>query len=290
MTTERHALSRRIAEAVGHDVRRLTPLAGGCVGDVLRADLEDGARPVVVKAADDGAAGLDLEAWMLRYLAQVSVLPVPAVLHASPDLLIMDLIETGGGTITAACQQHAADLLADLHSLSWDAYGLERDTLIGGLHQPNPRTDSWVAFFRDHRLLHMADEALSAGRLPTDVRHRIDSLAARLNDWISEPDAPSLLHGDMWTGNVLCGENGIAAFIDPAIYYGDAEIELAFSTLFGTFNEPFFRRYDEMRPIRPGFFEVRRDLYNLYPLLVHVRLFGGSYVGDIVRTLNRVLG
>lgn len=147
-----------------------------------------------------------------------------------------------------------------------------------------------MEFFRDHRLLYMADEAHRAGRLPADVRRRIDTIAARLEEWIEEPDAPALVHGDMWTGNVLCGENGIAGFIDPAIYYGDAEIELAFSTLFGTFNDAFFSRYAELRPIRPGFFEIRRDLYNLYPLLVHVRLFGGSYVGSVARTLRRFVG
>ena len=91
----------------------------------------------------------------------------------------------------------------------------------------------------------------------------------------------------MWTGNILCRGDRIAGFVDPAVYYGDAEIELAFSTLFGTFGQPFFRRYQELRPLEPGFFEQRRDLYNLYPLLVHVRLFGGSYVDSVDRTLSR---
>lgn len=133
--------------------------------------------------------GLDTEGWMLRYLADRSRLPVPGVLHSEPGLLVMELIDTRSKAITAACQQHAADLLADLHSVTWDAFGLERDTLIGGLHQPNPRTASWVEFFRDHRLLYMADEAHRAGRLPADVRRRIDTIAARLEEWIEEPDA-----------------------------------------------------------------------------------------------------
>ena len=91
----------------------------------------------------------------------------------------------------------------------------------------------------------------------------------------------------MWSGNVLTKDGRIAGFVDPAIYYADSEIELAFSTLFSTFGDAFFRRYDELRPLRPGFFEERRDLYNLYPLLVHVRLFGGSYVGSVERALAR---
>lgn len=282
------AVEDRIAEAVGRAVTGLTPLSGGCVGDVLKATFDDGTS-AVVKRADDADGGLDIEGWMLRFLAEHAPgLPVPPVLHADPGLLVMGRVEGGGG-ISAATQEHAADLLAELHAVSADAYGLERDTLIGGLHQPNPRTPSWIDFFRDHRLLHMAEEAHRSGRLPADVRRKVDALAGRLTEWIEEPAAPGLIHGDMWTGNVLTDGRQVTGVIDPAIYYADPEIELAFSTLFGTFGEPFFRRYQEHRPLKPGFFEARRDLYNLYPLLVHVRLFGGSYVGSVSRTLDRFL-
>jgi len=106
---------------------------------------------------------------------------------------------------------------------------------------------------------------------------RIEKLAARLGEWIDGAGAPSLIHGDMWSGNILVSGERITEFVDPAIYHGDAEIEIAFATLFGTFGDAFFARYNELRPIRPGFFEARRDLYNLYPLLVHARLFGGGY-------------
>jgi len=104
---------------------------------------------------------------------------------------------------------------------------------------------------------------------------------------LPEPERPSLIHGDMWGGNVLCRNGAVAGFVDPAIYYADAEIELAFSTLFSTFGDAFFSRYRELRDIRPGFFETRVPLYNLYPLLVHVRLFGGGYVAQVERTLTR---
>ena len=133
----------------------------------------------------------------------------------------------------------------------------------------------------------MAGEAHRVGNLPARAMARIETLAARLDRWIKEPSTPSLIHGDMWGGNVLAKGGRIAGFVDPAIYYADAEIELAFSTLFSTFGDSFFRRYAEHRPIRPGFFEERRDLLNLYPLLVHVRLFGGSYVQSVERTLAK---
>jgi fructosamine-3-kinase len=102
-----------------------------------------------------------------------------------------------------------------------------------------------------------------------------------------EPERPSLIHGDVWTTNVLAEGEQITAFLDPAIYFAHAEIELAFTTLFGTFGPAFYERYHQIRPIGPGFFETRRDLYNLYPLLVHVRLFGGSYVNSVHQILAR---
>jgi fructosamine-3-kinase len=118
---------------------------------------------------------------------------------------------------------------------------------------------------------------------------RVEKLCGQLDRWITAPDAPRLIHGDMWTGNVLVKGGRIAAFVDPALYYADPEIELAFATLFGTFGDSFFRRYGELRPIRPGFFEARRGLYNLYPLLVHVRLFGGSYLQDVAKNISELI-
>jgi len=280
------SLTERVRTALDTDVVRTAPMAGGCVGDVSAVDLATG-ECVVVKAAPVGTdAKLGLEGWMLEYLRDESNLPVPAVRHAADDLLVLEFIEASGG-ITPEAERDAADHLAALHSVRGSAFGLEQDTLIGGLHQPNTQSESWRTFFTEQRLLYMAEDARTAGRLPTDLSHRIERLCAKLDAWIGEPEHASLIHGDMWTGNVLCHRGHIAGFIDPAIYYADPEIELAFSTLFGTFGDAFFARYQEHRPLAPGFFEERRDLYNLYPLLVHVRLFGGSYVQSVDRTLRK---
>jgi fructosamine-3-kinase len=223
---------------------------------------------------------------MLRYLREKSELPVPKVYHSSEALLLMEFMP-GGGNVSAA-QEHAAELLAALHDITADAYGHERDTLIGSLSQPNPWTSSWVDFFRDQRLLYLARIASEAGRLPATLRARVEGLAGRLGEILEEPERPALIHGDVWSGNVLAEGNMITAFLDPAIYHADLEIELSYISLFGTFGEPFFRRYAELRPIRPGFFEERRHLYSLYPLLVHVYFFGGHYVDSVEGTLARL--
>ena len=223
---------------------------------------------------------------MLRYLKEKTELPVPEVYYSSKTLLLMQMMP-GSGDLSGA-QEHAAELLAGLHGITAGAYGHERDTLIGSLPQPNPWTRSWVEFFRDHRLLYLAGVAHEAGRLPANVRSHIEKLAGRLGEILEEPERPSLIHGDVWSGNVLAKEGRITAFLDPAIYHADPEIELAFISLFDTFGERFFRRYGELREIRPGFFEERRHLYNLYPLLVHVYFFGGHYVDSVESTLRRL--
>ncbi len=273
-----------IEQVAGSRMAGARPLSGGCVGDVFAVDLADGTE-LVAKLGDAGS-GLEREGFMLRYLAERSPLPMPDVLHADDRLLLMTRLPAGG-RIDAAAERHAADLVAALHDVGGPGFGFEMDTVIGGLAQLNPLSESWVEFFRDWRLLDMGRRAVEAGRLPAPVLTRLERLAARLGEWIEEPKAPSLVHGDMWGGNVLARDGRITGFIDPAIYFADAEIELAFVTLFATFGDTFFARYREHRPMKPGFFEARRDLYNLYPLLVHVRLFGGSYVGSVERTLTR---
>jgi fructosamine-3-kinase len=230
------SIIQRISAAADDLPTKFSPLEGGCIGDVFRVDLKHGGA-IVAKVGELGG-GLAIEGMMLDYLARNSRLPVPQVLYAMDDLLVMSHID-GGDALNPQSQRHAAELLANLHGLTADQFGFPMDTLIGGLVQPNLWTDHWCEFFRDQRLLYMARQALDAGRLPRRLMRRIESLAEKLETWIDDAAQPSLLHGDLWTGNVLCKGNQIAGFVDPAVYYGDAEIELAFSTLFGTFGEPF---------------------------------------------------
>lgn len=279
-----NAIQDRIEAITGQRPDRLTGLSGGCVGDVYRAAMPQGP-DLVAKVGDGPGSGLALEGRMLTYLDERG-LPVPRVLNADDTLLLMELVDTGGG-LSAGAQAHAAQLVAALHDVTTDqGFGFDFDTVIGGLHQPNPWSKSWRTFFAEQRLMYMGREAERAGRLPTRVMARLERFVGAVDRWIDEPDRPSLIHGDMWGGNVLSAGGRITGFIDPAIYYADPEIELAFTTLFGTFGDAFFGPYNELRPIKPGFFEERRDIYNLYPLLVHVRLFGGSYVGSVERTLT----
>ncbi len=279
-------LNQEVADALGSGIRKSRPLSGGCIGEVYHAQLEDN-RDVVIKVDNGAKPRLDIEGYMLQYLADHSELPVPEVLYNSPGLLIMGFIE-GDSHFGGGAEQHAAELLAALHQVKGPAHGLEKATLIGGLHQPNPWTESWITFFGEQRLLYMAREAVREGSMPKSMLKRMQAFVDRLDEFIQEPPYPALLHGDVWTTNVLAKRGRITGFIDPAVYYGHPEIELAFTTLFSTFGSAFFERYHELSPIAPGFFEERRDIYNLYPLLVHARLFGSGYLASVERSISRL--
>jgi len=283
-------LNKRLHEALGSRVvkARSLPVGFGLTG--VEVTLADG-RHLAVKARMRGTharIGLEIEAFMLGELGRLSELPVPGVQYSDSDLLVMDFIANDGGSITPRVERHAAELIASLHATPRERFGYERDTLIGPLLQPNPQAPLWVPFFRDHRLLYMAREACREGALPAEQLARIERLAERIEDYLIEPRFPSLLHGDLWTGNVLVRGGRIAGFVDPAIYFGSPEIELGFTTMFRTFGAAFFETYASLLPLEPGFHEIRAGLYNLYPSLVHVRLFGSSHLPAIDRALARL--
>ena len=285
---EEAGLQQRLEEALGTRVVQDGRLAVGFGLTGTSARLADGRRVAVKARAEGGQGDLTLEAYMLEELGHHSALPVPRVHFSAPDLLVMDFIENDGGGISDGVERHAAELIAALHAAPWASFGYERDTLIGPLPQANPRSDRWIPFFRDHRLMAMARTAHAEGSLPADLLARLERFAGQIETFLLEPPHPSLLHGDLWTGNVLVRGGRVAGFVDPAIYCGHPEIELAFSTMFGTFGRVFFDVYEALRPLEPGFHETRSGIYNLYPALVHVRLFGGGYLAGVDRTLSRL--
>jgi len=266
-----------IERLLSERISSTSALSGGCVGEVWRVSLESGAA-AVVKA---GGNEIDQEARALRYLTEHTELPVPAILANAPGILAMEFVETGTRGDRARIEQDAARHLAALHRItSARGFGFEWPTVIGGLIQPNEWAESWASFFGERRLVYMARLARDAGRVGGGFVCRVENLAGKLDAIIGDVDAPALVHGDVWSGNVLTNGNSVAAFIDPAIHFADREVELAFITMFGTFGDAFFERYHELFPIREGFWETRKNLYLLYPTLVHARLFGGGYVGS----------
>lgn len=278
-------LAEEVAKIIGKQLIQISPLTKGVNSQLYRITISDG-QTLVAKVASSADTSLLVEARMLQYLETHTNLPVPHIFYSDANLLLMDHIE-GNHQFNTSAQIHAADLLAELHCVHATYFGFYENTRIGGLYQPNPPSSTWIEFFITNRLLYMAQEARNAQKLPITLFKRIERFATRLDHWLTEPLKPSLVHGDVWSGNVLSMGNKISGFLDPAIYYGHPETELAFIKLFNTFSTPFFQRYQEIIPIADGFFEERCPIYNLYPLLVHVRLFGGGYIWQVESILRQ---
>ncbi len=280
-----HRRTAQIESALGSGVVSLSPLRGGCVAEVFRAQLGDG-RDVVVKLGGGSQPGLDLEAFMLGVLREAGV-RVPEVLHAEPALLAMEHIENEGSR-SAEGEAELGRIVAALHGRSADRYGLDRDTLIGPLDQPNGWSDDWPAFYAERRIAVVADLAERRGALPEGCRDRLRGVCDAMPGLIGPPNPPALIHGDLWAGNILWNAGRPAALIDPAVYYADPEIELAFIDLMGGLGPSFWRAYGELRPIDDRFRASRCELYQLYPLLVHAALFGGGYGASADAIARRV--
>ncbi|MEA3350725.1 MAG: fructosamine kinase family protein [Chloroflexota bacterium] len=174
--------------------------------------------------------------------------------------------------------------LAALHNHTSPQFGFSSDNYIGSTPQPNPRLEDGCEFFAEHRLLYQARLARQRGLLPSADVRRVEHLAARLPDLIPEQPA-SLIHGDLWSGNITTDSSGYPAIIDPAAHYGWAEAELAMMNLFGSFPSAFYRAYETVRPLEPGY-RTRFKFYNLYHLLNHLNLFGRSYLRRIQSILR----
>ena len=177
--------------------------------------------------------------------------------------------------------------LAALHRCSSEFFGLDHDNFIGSLHQYNHPNSNWISFFVEQRLDVQVKLAMDGGAVDAAWGKRFEALYARLPSLIAV-EKPSLIHGDLWSGNLITDEKGEPCLIDPAVYYGNREADLAMTRLFGGFSGEFYSAYEEVYPLPPGV-ESRIDLYNLYPLLVHVNLFGGSYV-QTVESILRTFG
>lgn len=183
-----------------------------------------------------------------------------------------------------------AEELAEMHRAPTEGfvpggvYGFREDNVIGTTKQVNTPKDSWVDFFRENRLEFQFKMAYDY--FGSSEKKDFDSILNRLENLLPEPDYPSLLHGDLWGGNFMTGPDGKAWLIDPAVYVGHREADLAMTELFGGFSGDFYDAYFEAASIGKDYRE-RRDLYNLYHLLNHLNLFGGSYYGSVVNTLRR---
>jgi fructosamine-3-kinase len=284
-------VQRAVEAALGASVRRALPVAGGDINAVHRAELSDG-RVVLVKANERAAPAMfPAEARGLEWLREARALRVPQVIRVSsgePDeasFLVLEYLEPAPRG--SDFEERLGRGLSALHRFGAPAFGLTSDNFIGRLPQENTGHRSWADFYRERRLLPQLRLADTLGHATRPMRKGFDRLFARLPELLGPEEAPSRLHGDLWAGNVHTDEHGEPCLIDPAAYGGHREVDLAMMRLFGGFGERCFSAYAEASPLAAGHGE-RVALYQLYPLMVHVNLFGGAYIGAALRVLAEV--
>lgn len=200
----------------------------------------------------------------------------------SPGFLLMEYIAEGSGDSSDSFTFGME--LANLHNTKGEYFGLSYENYIGSLPQKNGKYDDWTTFFVEKRINPQLKMAINSGKLSQNILPHWKRLSNQLDDLLP-PTEPSLIHGDLWGGNYLFDENGVAVLIDPAVYYGHPEMDLAFTKMFGGFSDSFYEGYESITPLPDGFSE-RVGIYNMYPLLVHVNLFGGHYTSQFERFIH----
>ncbi len=289
-----HDLADAIREIFDHNtaIRQKHNVAGGDINEAYQLSLSDG-QEVFLK--------VNSRATKKFFAAEAEGLTVMRRAGAEvPNVLAFGETEQDGAFLlleyvlrSAPCKNYWSRLghmLGEMHRAATEQfvkgkkYGFLRDNYIGMTQQVNTPQDSWISFFRDNRL---SVQMKLAGRyFDQNDRKLCRHLLDHLEDYLTEPEFPSLLHGDLWGGNVMADSSGGPMLIDPAVYTGHHEADLAMTELFGGFAHAFYGAYHELIPQEPGYVQ-RRELYNLYHLLNHLNLFGSSYLFSVRRILKR---
>jgi fructosamine-3-kinase len=276
----------RLESLVGSPVVSASGTGGGSIAASFTVRLSDGRRVFVKDYGTAPAAIAHCEARGLAWLAEAGAVDVARVVAAdeAAPILVLEWIESGPPAPGFA--ERLGRGLAELHASGAPCFGLDEPNFIGSLPQTNTPADAWPAFYGESRLRPLLRRARDQGRLDPSVIRDADVVLARLPELCGPPEPPARLHGDLWSGNVMVGESGEPVLIDPAAYGGHREMDLAMMRLFGGLPARTFDAYAERAPLAPGA-DQRVALHQLYPLLVHVLLFGGGYAGDFAAALRR---
>ncbi|MBQ9075130.1 MAG: fructosamine kinase family protein [Mogibacterium sp.] len=281
-----------------------TPVSGGDINRAYALHLSDGGRLFMKANRKENADFFRAEAEGLEALRSAGAISVPGVIARGMDdnesFLLLEYIEEGRRSPAASeelgrrlAQLHMADtenmtisddMPGTANLVPGGRYGFLHDNYIGAGFQCNEPAETWTEFFTERRLRPQFEKASSYWDV--DERKSIERFLDRMDRYLAEPERPSLLHGDLWAGNYMIDSSGEPWLIDPAAYVGHAEADLAMTELFGGFDRRFYDSYRETAGIDPGYAD-RRDIYNLYHLLNHLNLFGGSYLYSVLSIVKR---
>jgi fructosamine-3-kinase len=282
----RFPFAAEVGRALGTRVRAARSVAGGDVNQAFQLTLDDG-RAVFAKCNPGADPTLfPAEARGLAWLAEASALRVPQVLAQSESFLVLEHICSSRRC--ADFDERLGRGLAALHRFGAPGFGLDHDNFIGRLPQSNAPASTWADFYGSRRLEPQLRLACEQGLASPALRRGFARVLARLPDLVGPPEPPARLHGDLWGGNLMVDEHGEPCLIDPAVYAGHREVDLAMMRLFGGFNPRVFAAYDEAWPLAAGHLG-RVPLYQLFYLMVHVNMFGGGYVAQAEHALEEIV-
>lgn len=280
-------IKRRIITQLGNalnttiTVNGESSIVGGCINNAIKINTDKGL--FFVKWNTNAKANMfQTEYNGLKVLKDTNTIRIPNVLCFDDDFLILEFIPPSNPN--NAFWEVFGQKLALMHKQTHSKFGLVFDNYIGSLYQDNTQNKNWTEFFIQNRL----QAQLSIGNFSGTLLSDFDKLFQKLPNLFPN-EKPALLHGDLWNGNFLAKNGDTPMLIDPAIYYGNREIDIAMSKLFGGFNSDFYFAYNESHPLENGW-EDRIQICNLYPLLVHVNLFGGAYINQVKNILSYYVG
>lgn len=264
-----------------------SPVGGGSVNETYRISFGDQTAFCKINSATKFPQLFSKEKNGLALVEKQKIIAVPFVLDCFEDddqqVLLMKWIKERERTETF--WKRFGERLAQLHERTTGYFGLEENNYMGSVPQSNRQHATWDAFFMKERLLPMVERCAQKNLLAKEHIEQFERLYKKIN-LLFEANRPSLVHGDLWSGNFMCGENHEPVLIDPAVYYGHRSVDLAMTTLLGGFRQPFYEAYNYHFPFPPNYKE-QWAVCNLYPLLIHLYLFGSGYLPQIQATLKQ---
>ncbi|MGI4804831.1 MAG: fructosamine kinase family protein [Janthinobacterium lividum] len=289
--TLKQEIERLLHQNLGgkNSITNIQPVSGGSINEVYRLQTADGYFILKLNDAVKFPNMFAAEGEGLAAIRKTKTIAVPKVIGTgiskNQSFLLLEYIETGPKIKVS--MQKLGFQLAEMHQNMAEDFGFENDNYMGSLPQSNRKHKTWTSFFVAERLQPMVKLAFDASFIDQKLVSDFEKLYQKISEFFNE-EKPSLIHGDLWSGNYLISHEGKPYLIDPAVSYGFREFDLAMTRLFGGFNNDFYQAYQEAFPLQPDWQE-RVDLWNLYPLLMHLNVFGLSYLEQVKRGLRKFI-
>ena len=280
-------IKAKIEGKLGEKILSITSLSGGCISNAYRITTHDKTNYFLKYNSAVSNDVFIKEANGLKELIKSKAIRIPEVLEFGKDYILLEYINSGNRKKNFS--EEFGQRFANMHKFTSESFGYFEDNYIGSNIQNNIPDEQekvdWVSFYFNKRILFQLQLAEKFGSATEELRRGISKLEDRINQIITTGDKPSLLHGDLWSGNYMIDENGSAVLIDPAVYYGHREADLGMTKLFGGFGAEFYEAYNESFPLEDGY-EYRENIYKLYHVLNHLNLFGGGYYSQAMSLIK----